>query len=286
MPASRLAPSLVSSLTVAATLSVGSSVLAQEAWPSSEPPPGTVAPAPPPSTAPTPMPPTGADTTVSAQPGSGGLTVISPTGSGGSVVAAGCSTVMVRGTPTLVGPGGAPCPTYAPYQPTVYAPGYLGEQPRYARDPERTTALIASSLVYGLGGTVSGIMYLLESNDGGNRNPTPWLLTYGALISIAPSVPRFVVGDTTKGLIYSAIRGASFAAGAFIDWGTSSESKFMGPFVFAFLAPVTFGIVDLATTPHREDLVERPGVTGVAPVALADKAHGTHGALLSVSGIF
>ena len=56
-----------------------------------------------------------------------------------------------------------------------------------------------------------------------------------------------------------------------------------------FAAPLTLGIIDLATTPHREDLEEKvatPGVTQVAPVAVTDRTGKTHGAVLSLGGIF
>ena len=46
--------------------------------------------------------------------------------------------------------------------------------------------------------------------------------------------------------------------------------------------------VDLATTPHREELeptAKGARVTSVAPVALADRG-GAHGALLAVGGRF
>lgn len=253
-----------------------------------------------------------------APPGSGGVTVVVPTAGGGTVTASGCSTVVVNGAPTLVAPSGAPCPlpAYQPYSPYA-APTtpYYDVKPKYAPDSDRKAALIASSIGFGVGGAVSGIMYLVQyaeddSNCGnhyvtysdgtshyepvtsgcGHTGSRTSLLTYGAIMTIVPSLPRFVVGDTTKGLIYSGLRGLSVATAALVDWGDNGDTRWQGPFLLGFVAPVTLGIIDLATTPHREDLAEKvtakPGVNSFSPVAVTDRSGKTHGALLSVGGLF
>lgn len=271
--------------------------------------------------------PTQGGTTVVAPPGSGGVTVVAPTPGGGTVTATGCSTVVVNGAPTLIGPGGAPCPSnaypsYAPYAPAYPAAAaspptmpYYDVRPRYAHDSERKAALIGSSIGFGVGGGIAGIMYLVQYSEerdrcndyryvrysdgtssyekdtsgcgtGGAARAS--LITYGAIVTFLPSIPRFVVGDTTKGLIYTGLRGVSFATAALVNWGDNGDTRWQGPFLLGFVAPVTLGIIDLATTPHREDLVEKEkaGITGVSPVALADKQGKTHGALLAVEGLF
>jgi hypothetical protein len=58
---------------------------------------------------------------------------------------------------------------------------------------------------------------------------------------------------------------------------------------FGFIVPVAIGIVDLATTPHR-DSVEKPvaktGIDTIAPIVVPDPRGKPHGALLSVGGSF
>jgi hypothetical protein len=233
----------------------------------------------------------------------------------------------VNGSPTLIGPGGAPCPAngaypnYAPYSGTPYAAPpptmpYYDVRPRYASDPDRKAAVIGASIGFGVGGGVAGIMYLVQNSEERSRcgyrtvtysdgsfgterddcssgGARASLLTYGAIVTFLPSLPRFVVGDTTKGLIYTGLRGAAFATAALVNWGDDGDTKWQGPFLLGFVAPVTLGIIDLATTPHREDLVEKekaamrkPGISGVTPIAMTEKNGKTHGALVSLEGRF
>lgn len=258
---------------------------------------------------PDPPPPNGAPgtTVVTAPPGSGGVTVVAPTPGGGQVIASQCQQVVVNGATTYVTPTGEPCPQYQPYQPYSPARSAYDTRPRYARDPERTGALIASSVVWGVGTFVTGIAYLAEhfgsescssaydastgssSYTCSKKSATTALVTYGAIVSITPSVPRFVVGDYSKALIYTGLRGASVLVASVVDWGHNDTTSWEMPFLLGFAAPVALGIVDLVTTPHVEDLDAKVsqyrGITGIAPVALADR-RGTHGAMLSMEGRF
>lgn len=305
---------------------VGASSLARADGETNEPAPASPVPT---TMAPT-APGTPGTTTVNAPPGSGGVTVVAPTPGGGTVTASGCATVVVNGSPTLIGPGGAPCPAngaypnYAPYSGTPYAAPpptmpYYDVRPRYASDPDRKAAVVGASIGFGVGGGIAGIMYLVQhANErdrcGGWRTVTlsdgsmiqerdesgcssgssrVSLLAYGAIVTFLPSLPRFVVGDTTKGLIYTGLRGVSFATAALVNWGDDGESNWQGPFLLGFVAPITLGIIDLATTPHREDLVEKekaamrkPGINGLMPVAMTEKNGKTHGAMLSLEGRF
>lgn len=258
-------------------------------------------------------------TTVVAPPGSGGVTVVVPTAGGGTVMASGCSSVVVNGAPTMVTSTGAPCPlaAYQPYTPPPPMP-YYDIRPKYASDPDRKAAVIGSSIGFGVGGGIAGIMYLVQWSDERSRcqYDRTWvpnadgsgggtyvsdstacsgggarasLITYGAIMTFLPSLPRFVVGDTTKGLVYTALRGVSFATAALAPWGDKPDTKWQGPFLLGFVVPVTLGIIDLATTPHREDLepkVAKPGIGSVSPVAVADPSGKTHGAMISVGGLF
>lgn len=178
--------------------------------------------------------------------------------------------------------------SYPPRYYPAYSPQVMPARPRYAPDPGRKAALIASSLVFGLGTLASGTTYVLNIAERGvgdcsllescnNRKAAPALYAMGAILTFTPSVPRFVVGDVGMGLLWTGLRGGSFALGTAINWG--SEGAFM-PLTFAFIAPLTLGIIDLATTPHRENL--RPKkvevdtasfkLDGLGPTAMTDRA--------------
>lgn len=150
------------------------------------------------------------------------------------------------------------------YPPMKNPPRAMKQQ--WAPDPARRNALIASSIVFGLGTMLSGTAYavsavssaLCSSSWPDSRNCSgpsmPALLAMGTFMTITPSVPRFVVGDYSKTVLYAALRGGSFAAGSFVDW---NDSTYLVPFTLAFIAPLALGVVDLATTPHREQLEAR-----------------------------
>lgn len=239
-------------------------------------------------------------TTVQSAPGSGGLTVIAPLAGGGSVTAVGCSAVTVSGHSTEVRPGGAvnqPCP--------VAVPEPIEARPRYARDGGRKAALITAPIVYGLGMMVSGVNYL--SHEGScrygssrcdSRRTALW--SYGVISAAVPSIPRWVVGDTVGALVYTGARGGSIAAAALIPWDDAT-----GPFLLGFAAPVALAIVDMATTPHREDLnrssdkFDKPAdpaparagqdgarITSVSPIALGDRENKSRGAGVALGGTF
>jgi hypothetical protein len=159
------------------------------------------------------------------------------------------------------------------------------KKPRYAPDPARTGALIASSLIFSLGTAAAGTAYLgsLASNHGDPS--TPALAAMGLFLTAPPSVPRFVVGQTGMGLLWTGLRGGSFALGTMVDW---QDETYMLPVTLAFIVPLTLGIVDLATTPHREQLEpkrrhhERAGfkLHGLGPTAAVDRT----GALVPAFG--
>jgi len=183
--------------------------------------------------------------------------------------------------------------SYPPrYYPAYPAPQLMRrEKPRYAPDPGRKGALIASSLVFGLGTLAAGSTYLLNIAERGNgncpllegcenRDALPSLYALGAIMTVTPSIPRFVVGDVGMGLLWTGLRGGSFALGTAIDWGP--DGAFM-PITFAFIAPLTLGIIDLATTPHRENLghnkvkVETASfhLDGLGPTTMVDRGGNT-----------
>jgi hypothetical protein len=189
----------------------------------------------------------------------------------------------------------------------------------YAPDPGRKAAIIASPIVFGVGGAVAGIAYLTargssttscpvtdNSNNQwqnncttDNNNGTAALWTYNIIVAGVPSAPRWVVGDVMGAVVYTGLRTASVVAASTIQWG-SDTSAWIGPFMLGFLAPVTLGIVDLATTPHREDLrphdpqhddPEAKAQTGfhiasIAPITLTDPEHKVNGAMLTVGATF
>ena len=238
------------------------------------PPPPAYAPPPPPAYAPPPS--VGAPSNVVTYPDGSvsvtrtpeqGVDVHAPTASG-MVRAYGCDRVDVdarmRAAP-------APCPTY--YQPyPVYTPVYTPyaypapqvylpprpSKPPPPPDPARTGALIASSLVFGLGTMAAGTAYLASTTDNGCALPEgcpkskpskPALYALGGFLTAPPSVPRYVVGEVGVGLLLTALRGTAFALGTLVDW---QDESYTVPVMLAFVTPATLGIVDLATTPRRD----------------------------------
>jgi hypothetical protein len=190
----------------------------------------------------------------------------------------------------------------------------------YARDPGRKAAIIAAPIVFGVGGAVAGLAYLAAranpttncspgwdtstqqqtticTTDNTNGNMALW--TYNIIVAGVPSAPRWVVGDVMGAVVYTGLRTASVVAASTIQWG-SDTSSWIGPFMLGFLAPITLGIVDLATTPHREDLrpkdpqhddPEAKAQTGfhissIAPMTLTDPEHRVNGAMLTVGASF
>jgi hypothetical protein len=198
-----------------------------------------------------------------------------------------------------------PYPYYAPpaYQPYPMARPLPARRlkPRYAPDPARTGALIASSLVFGLGTVASGTAYMASLGDqdcdwnGSCRSQEPSkaaLYTMGGVLTFTPSIPRLVVGSLWGSLVYTGLRGASFAVGVAVDW---DDDTYMLPVTFAFVAPLALGIVDLATTPRRETVEgKKPRMAsafsafelrGVAPTAILDSA-GTPAPAVAAMGTF
>jgi hypothetical protein len=188
--------------------------------------------------------------------------------------------------------------------------GGRGRSDKYEPDSARKAAIIASPLFFGIGGAVFGIAYL--SQKGSQRctydsvsgsvcmtnNAVPALVAYDATVALVPSIPRAVVGDVNGALIYSGLRGASVLVASLVSWGDDSSS-WMGPFTLGFAVPVTLAIVDLATTPHREDLrphdeapsetaaaAPRVHVTSVTPAAVTDSENHVRGAMVHLSATF
>jgi hypothetical protein len=186
-----------------------------------------------------------------------------------------------------------------------------GGPDRYAPDPTRKAAVIASPILFGIGGAVFGTAYLTQkasetctyTSTGPpvctHDDPVPALVAYDLTVAIVPSIPRWIVGDVNGALIYTGLRGASVLLASVVSWG-SDHSSWMGPFMLGFAVPVTLGIVDLATTPHREDLHPHEGspaesgaaavsgfrVTSVAPAPLTDAEHRVRGAMIGLSAAF
>jgi hypothetical protein len=178
-------------------------------------------------------------------------------------------------------------PSYLPYPRAVdVAPRKTKKKSRYAPDPARKGALIASSLVFGLGTVAAGTAYVASLADdldcdwdGSCHAQEPSkaaLYTMGGILTFTPSIPRLVVGSIWGSLLYTGLRGGSFALGVFVDW---DDDTYMLPVTFALIAPLTLGIVDLATTPHREQLQDKKArsysafeLRGLGPTAIMDKA--------------
>lgn len=86
------------------------------------------------------------------------------------------------------------------------------------------------------------------------------LIAYAGPMSFAPAIHRFVVGASTSGWVISAAIAGSIALGKLLDATTSGVNDVgAGGAIFGFIIPTPLGIVALATTPHREELVEKNG---------------------------
>jgi hypothetical protein len=159
-----------------------------------------------------------------------------------------------------------PYPVYPAYAYPVYAPPRYAyyypprpQKPRPPPDPARSGALIASSLIFGVGTLAAGTAYLASAIDDddcllpegcGRSEPSQAALyAMGALLTVPPSIPRYVVGEIGQGVLFTALRGGSFALGAMVDW---EDDSYTMPVMLAFVIPLSLGIVDLATTPRRD----------------------------------
>jgi hypothetical protein len=190
-------------------------------------------------------------------------------------------------------PAYAPPAYYVPDTPPPFFPDARPRKPKHPPDPARKAALIASSLIFGIGTVASGTAYLVSAARSSMSFETlepskPALAALGTFMTITPSVPRFVVGDIGFGILFTALRGGSFAAGALIDW--DDESNVL-PVTMAFVVPLTLGIVDLVTTPHRKRKQIEPveqstesaslKLHGIAPTVAVDQT----GALVPAVGV-
>jgi hypothetical protein len=241
-----------------------------------------------------------------------GVDVDAPTPSG-RVRAYGCGRVEVDPS-DVAPPGPPPCavPTpppsgYGSYRyptyPGPHYPGYgppsggsysypyaapYGRKPREPSDPARRAALVTSSLLFGLGTVGAGSAFVVSVAI--DKPSEPALYTLGGVLTLSPSLPRFVVGDWGVGLLLTAVRGGSFAAGAFVDW---KDETYILPTMLSFVVPFTVGIVDLATTPKRKRAEPQVGkhlaggvvLTGAGPSIGYDLA-GKATPSLGVAGLF
>jgi hypothetical protein len=294
----------LASLVSLAALAMCRPALAQEL------PPSDLAPeaeAPPPPPAPTPAP-TGGE--VTAPPASPGVSVRVPVAGGGTVDAERCAHVRIDGTAGDESEGECAAPHTKIVVVKEYV--YTGAPARFAPDGERTALLAVSATGLAVGSLLLGGLYAAEMSKqiscqsqyvdyvtygsgaySYSRNqdcgtPLIPLLGYGATMALVPSIPRLALGDG-RGWIWSSAIAGSIAIGKITDMATASDSTIgWGGAIFGYLIPTALGIVDLATTPHREDLRARSAgarITSIAPVVLSDRS-GAHGGALSLAGAF
>ncbi|HVY48483.1 MAG TPA: hypothetical protein VHB21_21490, partial [Minicystis sp.] len=228
----------------------------------------------------------------------------------GTVHAYGCQRVEIDPRTRLPAPPQQPCaspypyPYYMPYPVYVMptAPAYyypVRQKPRYAPDPARTGAIVASSLLFGIGTAAAGLAYVAEKSHedgaywdhhGDKMGERAAVVALGAAVTIPASLPRYVVGDVGIGLLFTGLRAGSFALGAIPNW----KDNYAMPVTFAFAVPVALSIIDIATTPHREQLMRKRAAAdakksfildGVAPTVARDE-RGTMMPGLGASGRF
>jgi hypothetical protein len=277
--------STYTSITTLALLLTAGVASAEEPEPWFAPAPAEVAPAPPPNVVTRPD----GSASVTRTP-DGGVDVHAQT-SAGTVHAYECNRVDVDPRQKSSAPAGpCPYPHASPYPYARPAPRYVPmppptkSKPKWAPDPARRNALIFSSITFGLGTALTGVAYLASTaasaicdfGDSCRAEPSQGALwAMGAILTVTPSIPRFVVGDVGAGLLYTGVGAGSFAGGVLVDW---EDPTYLVPFMFAFVAPLTLGIVNLATTPHREQIEARrrraangePQIQGLGPSVASD----------------
>ena len=291
------------------------------------PPPGYAPPAyAPPPAAPVVVPRDGGAPDVQRTPNGGVAVTSTPDGpvdvhaqtADGHVHAYGCSRVQVDppapGAAAPPVPAPPPCPYAAPYPYPylVHAPppyAYYGPRPRlfyppqrpkYEPDPARTTSIVLSTVLFGLGTMVGGTATLVDAigSDscgelgrgacGGGHRVTDragyWVM--GASVVIPAGVPRMVMGDWGIEMLLGGLRAGSFAAGTALIGHTGDAS---GPVMLSLAVPVAISIADLVTVPHREQMMRRRAeadakksfhLDGIAPTVTADAS----GALVPAVG--
>jgi hypothetical protein len=170
----------------------------------------------------------------------------------------------------------------------------------YEDDSGRSTALAAATVTWSLSLLTTSVGFLGSSlSESGNStpwgtSPAGWLALYDLNMAVTPSIPRWIVGDTKGALLYTSIRGLSVGVASFIPLSNASGGAVLGVATLGFILPVILGVVDLATTPHREDLEgqdqarERKGprITGIAPAAIEDPNHRLTGGIVRLSAGF
>jgi hypothetical protein len=273
-----------------------------------------------------PVPPTpGPSTTVIAAPDGPGVTVVAPTAHGGTVIARDCGSVTVTGSPTIVDASGQPLCPFKPPKPEiryvyVEVPVEVERRarPKFAADSERGGAIVIGALAMAIGSLGVGTWYANSVHDDvaackmahattHTSNGYTYsdygdgysgcsasvgigpLVAYTSLMSFAPMLGHFVVGSTTRGWIYAAVIASSIAFGKVLDASTSGVNDVgTGGWLFGFILPTTLGIVALATTPHREDLVEKNGKPRVVGFSLAPIVNrgGASGGIAALAGTF
>lgn len=150
-----------------------------------------------------------------------------------------------------------------------------------APDRARSDVLGLSAATYAVGSWSTFLWYMGASGALGDcakrggcvtrTDPAGPQFAYLGVMLLLPALPRVVVGDAKGILGFSAVNVAALVAGKWIDgFGPPGVGAVSG-----FLLSTTIGIVELATTPHRQDL--RP-MTVVSPIVLH------HGGGLAVSG--
>jgi hypothetical protein len=269
--------------------------------------------------APTPPAPTSQTTTVVAPADGPGVTVVAPTPQGGTVTASGCRSVTVTGSPTVVDASGQPLCPFKPAEPEIrYVYVDRDPRPKFAPDPGRSASIALGAVALGVGSLMLGGWYASSvsadydqcrmdhartvtsngysysdygSSYGGCRatGGIGPLVAYTALMSFAPTIPRFAVGANTSGWVYTAVIATSIGIGKIFDASDSSVHDVgAAGAIFGFVLPATIGIVALATTPHREDLEPKhgPSIEGVGFAPVRAPTGGTNGAMFSMTGTF
>lgn len=165
--------------------------------------------------------------------------------------------------------------------------------PTYASHPARTAMLATGWSLLGLNATIAPVGAVLaglgniDCRYSCRDTRSAWLSTLPMVFT--PSLARWAVGDVKGALLFTGLRAASWTTAAVVIQNTGRTEYSGTVFLSAFVVPLAIGVVDLATTPHREDLAPtKSGLAlhGIAPSPVLDTKGGVNGMTLAASGEF
>ena len=160
-----------------------------------------------------------------------------------------------------------------------------------APDRLRTAMLTTGWSLLGLNATITPVaafaagMAQMDCRYCTKDTRRPWLTTLPMVFT--PSLGRWAVGDVKGALLFTGLRAASWTTAALLVENTKRDDH-LPVFLTAYALPIALAVVDLVTTPHREELAAPKGTSlqGIAPSPVLDAKGGIHGITLDAAGVF